>query len=153
MNTELRNIPATEGVRKVGRGEGERFEIAGTQVVWKVKGEDSGYAFSVCELTLAPGDGVPLHSHASAEAFHVLAGAADFFRIVDGEEDWIRCETGELMIVPPNALRAFYNNASEPCRLLGISTPLHQAFFDAVSRADHDRSFASLPFSEVMSVV
>jgi hypothetical protein len=34
-----------------------------------VRGEDSGYAFSICEQTLAPGKGVPMHSHASAEAF------------------------------------------------------------------------------------
>ena len=81
--------------------------------------------------TLAPGEGVSLHSHASAEAFYVLSGTVDFFRLVDGEEDWIRCEAANLVIIPPNALHAFYNKTSEPCRILGISTPLHQAFFDA----------------------
>ena len=29
MNTALQNIPAAEGVRKVGPGEGERFDVAG----------------------------------------------------------------------------------------------------------------------------
>jgi hypothetical protein len=98
MNTLFQSIPTTEGVRKVGPDQGERFDIAGAHLTWKVKGEDSGYAFSICEQTLAPGEGVPLHSHASAEAFYILSGAADFFRLVDGEEDWIRCETGGLMI-------------------------------------------------------
>ena len=91
-----------------------------------------------------PGESVPLHSHASPEAFYVLAGAADFFRIVDGNEDWIRCKTGEFMILPPNSLHAFYNKTSEPCCLLGISTPSHQAFFDAVASADEDEPFAPL---------
>src|SRR5262245_6265675 len=49
---------------------------------------------------------------------------ADFFRVADGEEYWIRCETGRLMILPPNSLHAFYNKTSEPCHLLGISTPV-----------------------------
>jgi quercetin dioxygenase-like cupin family protein len=141
MNTFFQSIPTTEGVRKVGPGEGEQFNIAGAHLTWKVKGEDSGYAFSICEQTLAPGEGVPLHCHPSAEVFYILSGAADFFRLVDGEEDWIRCETGDLMILPPNSLHAFYNKSSEPCSFLGISTQLHQAFFDAVAnRTKTDRS-------------
>jgi len=153
MNTLFQRIPTTEGVRKVGPGEGEKFDIAGAHLTWKAKGEDTGYAFSICEQTLAPGEGVPLHSHASAEAFYVLSGAADFFRLVDGEEDWIRCEGGGLMILPPNSLHAFYNKTPEPCRLLGISTPFHQGFFDAVASVDKNKPFASLPFPEAMRLV
>ena len=57
MNTLFQCIPTTEGVRKVGPGQGERFDIAGAHLTWKVKGEESGYAFSICEQTLAPGKG------------------------------------------------------------------------------------------------
>src|SRR5215831_18037119 len=153
MSVALENIPASEGVRKVAPGGGERFDVAGAHLTWKAKGEDTGYAFSVCEQTLAPGEGVPLHSHPSAEAFYVLSGATDFFRLVRGKEDWIRCETGDLTILPPNSLHAFYNKTSEPCRLLGISTPSHQAFFDAVASADKKESFASVPFPEAMSLI
>ena len=153
MNTLFQNIPTTEGVRKVGPGEGEKFDVAGTHLTWKAKGDDTGFAFSICEQTLAPGEGVPLHSHAAAEVFYVLLGAADFFRVVDGEEDWIRCEEGGLMILPPNSLHAFYNKTSEPCRLLGISTQLHQTFFDAVASSDKNKPFASLPFPEAMRLV
>jgi len=56
MNPTLQSIPATEGARKVAPGEGERFDVAGAHLTWKVKGEDSGYAFSICEQTLAPGE-------------------------------------------------------------------------------------------------
>jgi quercetin dioxygenase-like cupin family protein len=153
MGTVLLNIPSTEGVRKISPGEGESFDIAGAHLTWKVKGEDSAYAFSVCEHRLAPGDGVPLHSHAYPEVFYILHGVADFFRVVDGKEDWFRCETGSTIILPPNALHAFYNKTSEPCRLLGISTQLHQAFFDAVAKADQELSFSALPPSEGMARV
>jgi quercetin dioxygenase-like cupin family protein len=154
MNTNIQSIPATEGVRKVGRGDGEKFDIAGAHLTWKAKGNDTGFAFSICEQTLAPSEGVPLHSHAAPEAFYVLSGAVDFFRVVDGEEDCIRCEAGGLMILPPNARHAFYNGTSEPCRLLGVSTQLHETFFDdAVASADKNMPFASLPFPEAMQLV
>ena len=57
------------------------------------------------------------------------------------------------MNLPPNALHAFCNNTAEPCRVLGISTPLHQAFFDAVADNDKEMPFASLPFSEAMAQI
>ena len=151
MSAALQNILATEGARKVAPEEGERFDVAGAHLIWKVKGEDSGYAFSVCEQTLAPGEGVPLHSHSSPEVFYILEGRADFFRAVDGKEDWIRCEIGSTMILPPNALHAFQNKSSKPCRLLGISTQLHQTFFDAVASADQKEPFLVLPLSEAMA--
>lgn len=153
MSVPLQDIPATEGVRKVAPGEGERFDVAGAHLTWKVKGEDSGYAFSVCELTLAPGEGVPLHSHSSPEVFYILVGQTDFFRIVDGKEDWIHCETGSTMILPPNSLHALCNRSSEPCRVLGISTPLHQTFFDAVATADQKHPFSALTPAEAMARV
>ena len=153
MNPTLQSIPATEGARKVAPGEGERFDVAGAHLTWKVKGEDSGYAFSICEQTLAPGEGVPLHSHSSPEVFYILAGQIDFFRIVDGKEDWFRCETGSAVILPPNSLHALYNRSYEPGRVLGISTQLHQTFFDAVAKADRNEAFSALPFAAAMARV
>jgi hypothetical protein len=29
--------------------------------------------------------------------------SVDFLRIIDAKEDWVRCESGETLIVPPNA--------------------------------------------------
>ena len=138
----FQNIPATEGVRKVGRGEGEKFDIAGAHLTWKAKGEDTEYAFSICEQILGPDEGVPLHSHASAEAFYVLSGAADFFRLVNGNEDWIRCETGELMILPPNSLHAFYHKTSA-VYLASLHAPikLSSTRSPAPTKANHSHLF------------
>ena len=52
MSVALENIPASEGVRKVAPGGGERFDVAGAQLTWKAKGEDSGYAFSIVNRRL-----------------------------------------------------------------------------------------------------
>lgn len=153
MSHLLQTIPTSECARKVEPGDGQRFDVAGAHLTWKVRGEDTGYAFSVCEQDLAPGEGVPLHSHPYAEVFYILDGPVDFFRVVNGKEDWIRCETGSTMILSGNTLHAFCNKASRTCRVLGISTQLHQAFFDAVERADRDLPFSSLPPSDVMTRV
>lgn len=153
MSHLLQTIPSTEGARKVEPRKGQRFDVAGAHLTWKVRGEDTGYAFSVCEQDLAPGEGVPLHSHPYAEVFYILDGPVDFFRVVNGKEDWIRCETGSTMILSGNTLHAFYNKAAKPCRVLGISTQLHQAFFDAVEGADKDLPFSSLSTSDAMARV
>jgi quercetin dioxygenase-like cupin family protein len=153
MNDVFQSIPAVEGVRKVGRDEGESFDVAGAHLVWKVKAEDSAYSFSVNEMALAPGEGVPLHSHTSAECFYVLAGEADFFRLKDVKEDWVRAGAGETMILPPNSLHGFFNRGTSVCRLLGISTAVHQTFFDAVAKADREISFASMAPVDAMGKI
>jgi quercetin dioxygenase-like cupin family protein len=153
MDEALKSIPAVEGVRKVGSGEGERFDIAGAHFTWKVKAEDSAFAFSINELTLAPGEGIPIHSHTSAESFYVLEGAVDFFRVHNGQEDWVHCETNDLIILPPNALHGFYNQGMSVCRVLGVSTGVHQTFFDAVAAADRTSGFATMEPQQAMSQI
>ena len=49
-------IPLGSGLRKVERNEGEKFNVAGARFTWKVKGEETGYAFSVYEQELEPAE-------------------------------------------------------------------------------------------------
>jgi quercetin dioxygenase-like cupin family protein len=153
MSNTFSTIPAVEGVRRVAVGEGDKFDVAGAHLVWKVRAEDSAYNFSVCEMTLAPSEGVPLHSHTSAESFYVIAGVVDFFRLNEGKENWVRCATGDVIILPPNSLHGFYNKGTSVCHLLGISTAVHQTFFDAVAEADRAKSFSTLPPQEAMGQI
>ena len=144
-------IPLGSGLRKVERNEGEKFDVAGVRFAWKVKGEDTGYAFSIYEQELEPGEGVPLHCHAYGEVFYALSGDIDFLRVTDAGEQWITCAAGETIIIPINALHAFYNRTDRPARLLSISTQLHQAFFDAVEETDRADSLASMPAPQAMA--
>ena len=153
MSDVLKMVPAAEGVRKVGRGEGEQFDVAGAHLTWKVKAEDSAFAFSINEMILGPDEGVPAHSHISAESFYVLEGSVEFFRVQDGKEDWVPCSAGDLMILPPNSLHGFYNRTASDCKVLGISTGVHQTFFDAVAKADRASSFANKPINEAMQQI
>ena len=128
MSNSARQIPLGSGLRKVERNGGETFDVADAQFTWKVKGEHTGYAFSIYERELHPGEEVPLHCHAYGEVFYALSGTIDFLRVADAAEEWITCTSGETIIVPTNALHAFYNRTEQPARLLSISTQLHQAF-------------------------
>jgi quercetin dioxygenase-like cupin family protein len=127
-------IPATEGVRKVGRGAGEHFEIANSRFTWKAKAADTGYAFAIYELPLEPTKGVPLHSHAYAEVFYILEGQVDFMRLVADQVEWVSCTPGDTLIVPPNAFHGFANRTDYPARLLSTANLLHQAYFDEAAR-------------------
>jgi quercetin dioxygenase-like cupin family protein len=116
-----------------------------------VKGEDTGYAFSIYEQELEPGEGVPLHCHAHGEVFYVLSGYVDFFQVTGAGEEWITCAGGETIIISTNALHAFYNRTDGPARLLSISTQLHQAFFDAAEQTNQADRWASMPKEQVIS--
>jgi quercetin dioxygenase-like cupin family protein len=150
MNDDFRHIPGGRGLHKVGPHEGHNFDVAGARFSWKVKGDDTGSVFSMYEQVLNPGEGVPLHCHPYAEVFYVLSGTVDYLRVTDDGEEWLACAAGETIVVPINALHAFYNRMAEPARHLSISTQLHQAFFDAVEEADRSHSFADLSDAEVM---
>jgi len=144
-------VPWRNGLRKVGRSEGEVFDLVGARFTWKVKGDDTGFAFSIYEQELAPGEGVPRHCHAYAEAFYVVVGVVHFLRATEKGEDWIACTDGEVIIVPINALHAFYNRTDKLARLLSVSTQLHQAFFDAAQEADRAFAFAAMPHARAMA--
>jgi hypothetical protein len=71
--------------------------------------------------------------------------------VTDAGEEWITCAVGDTIIIPINALHAFYNRTKKPARLLSISTQLHQAFFDAVGEADRADPLASMPRPQAMA--
>lgn len=148
--SNVHEIPLGTGLRIVGAEGGEVFDVAGVRLTWKVKGDETGYAFSMYEQVLKPGDGVPLHCHACGEVFHILGGTVDFLRITADGEEWVACSSGETVIVPINTPHAFYNRTANPARLLSISTQLHQEFLDAVAQAERSGSFADVAREEAL---
>jgi quercetin dioxygenase-like cupin family protein len=75
---DLKTIPASNGVRKLGPGEGGILPVAGVRLTWKARGEDTGYATSMYEMDSPAGKGIPLHSHPYAEVFYGIWGYTDF---------------------------------------------------------------------------
>jgi hypothetical protein len=51
---------------------------------------------------------------------------------------------GDVVVARPGAYHAFINDGDGEARLLSISVPEHQRFFDAVALADRDMPFATM---------
>jgi hypothetical protein len=74
-----------------------------------------------------PGKGIQLHSHPYAEVFYVISGHTDFLRIDEqGQEEWVRCGSGDTLIARANTLHAFHNRTDKPTRFLSSSGYYHE---------------------------
>ena len=130
-NLKLQTIAASNGVKKLGPREGRTVQVGNARLTWKATGADTGYATSLYEMDLAPGTGIPLHSHPYAEIFYVITGHTDFLRIDEhGQEEWVRCGPGDTLVAPINALHAFHNRTDKPSRFISSSVYYHEAVFD-----------------------
>src|ERR1700741_4364934 len=90
-------------------------------------GVDTAYGTTLYEMDLAPGVGIPVHSHPYAEVFHVISGYVDFLRYDDDDiEEWVHCGAGDTLIAGANALHAFHNRTDKPCRFLSASVYYHE---------------------------
>jgi quercetin dioxygenase-like cupin family protein len=128
---KLQTIAASNGVKKVGPGEGRTIQIGNARLTWKATGVDTGYGTSLYEMDLAPSVGIPLHSHPYAEVFYVISGHTDFLRIDEhGEEEWVRCGPGDTLVAPINALHAFHNRTDKPSRFISSSVYYHEVALD-----------------------
>jgi quercetin dioxygenase-like cupin family protein len=129
--TKLKTIPASNGVKKIGSREGRTIQIGNARLTWKASGEDTGYGTSLYEMELAPGVGIPMHSHPYAEVFYVISGHTDFLRFDEhGEEEWVRCGPGDTLVAAVNALHAFHNRTDKPSRFISSSVYYHEVALD-----------------------
>jgi quercetin dioxygenase-like cupin family protein len=128
---KLKTITPSNVVKKIGPKEGRTIQIGNARLTWKASGEDTGYGTSVYEMDLAPGVGIPIHSHPYAEVFYVISGHTDFLRIDEqGQTKWIRCGPGDTLVAPINALHAFHNRTDRPSRFISSSVYYHQVALD-----------------------
>jgi hypothetical protein len=61
-------------VIKNNKAGGPTLDIGPMQLLWRALGENTGYTFSIYEMTVVPGMGIPLHRHPFAEFIYVLEG-------------------------------------------------------------------------------
>jgi quercetin dioxygenase-like cupin family protein len=102
-NAFLREL-SDHNVVKLAKGEGSASQIANLRLIWKARGPETGYQFSIYEMVLQPGVGIPLHKHPYAEFFTVLEGEMSFARLGENEAvEWIKCNVGDSVTAPANA--------------------------------------------------
>jgi quercetin dioxygenase-like cupin family protein len=137
---------------RVKSSAGEHYDIAGAQWTWKVRGSQTNGTFCFFEMSLEPGEGVPLHAHSYPEAFYILEGEVEFYP-GDGNGAMLACAAGDVVLARPEVQHSFFNRSHGKVRLLSISTAAHECFFDAVVAADRERPFASMPPQEIFARV
>jgi hypothetical protein len=72
---EVKTIIANKNVvKKVAPKEGKTIQVGNARLTWKAMGVDTAYGTSLYEMDLAPGVGIPAHSHPYAEIFYVIKG-------------------------------------------------------------------------------
>lgn len=104
------------------------FHLLGNLIRFKASGRDTANAYSLVEVTTAPGAGTPPHTQAGDdEAFLVLEGEYEFMR--DGHV--IEGKPGSFVFIPRGHLHSFRNPGQTPSRMLIINSPggLHERFF------------------------
>jgi quercetin dioxygenase-like cupin family protein len=149
MKVDYSAAPADHNVRKNHRDEGELIVVLGLRMRWRVKAKDRGYAFSVYEIELAPGQGIPLHTHPYPGFFYVLGGSLDFEGMgSDGLKEWVRCREGESVHVPTSAPHGCSNRSDRPARFLATSTYYHEAIFNEVGVSVRPEDQVTAPTAE-----
>ncbi|HYP48684.1 MAG TPA: cupin domain-containing protein [Thermoleophilaceae bacterium] len=123
------------GAFMLGPGEGSTIHgPVGGPLTVKADGRNTNGALTAFENVVAPGEGPPLHKHASEdEAWYVLEGELRF-RL---GEQVSSAPAGTFVFVPRGIEHCFQNSGTGPARILVLFTPAGmERFFER---------FAALP--------
>jgi quercetin dioxygenase-like cupin family protein len=110
--------------------EGEALRVLGETITIKVRGEETGGAYSMIETVAPPGGGPPLHvHHREDESFYVLEGEFEV-RIAD---ETLRVGPGAFLFAPRDIPHTYRNVGDSPGRFVAvISPPGFERFFKEV---------------------
>ena len=106
----------------------------GGSIAFKVRGEDSDGRLLALETVAAPGEGPPLHRHASEdECLLVLEGEMRFL-LDDSLESAPR---GSFVYIPRGVAHTWQNVSDRPARMLVLFAPAGmERFFDGFAAGD-----------------
>ncbi len=114
-----------------GAGSGRTLEVLGEKV--EVRARLAGTRLNVVDVTVPPGGGTPLHSHASPEIYRILSGTLRISRRRGDAIDEVEAAAGDVVTMPANAAHAYRNAGSEPVHFMAIVDDHMLAFFDAAA--------------------
>lgn len=115
-------------------GEGTTYRVAGSPIVLKVRGAETGGRFEITESTLPPGYGsVPAHVHQETDhCFYVVEGELE----VEIAGEVFRGGPGTCMFSPRGVSHTFANPGEAACRYLQVdSGPGRERFFEEIAQA------------------
>jgi quercetin dioxygenase-like cupin family protein len=124
-SSESTERPLVRHIPTVG---GDLLALLGTIIRIKISNRETQGTFCVCEGRLPPNAFVPLHYHRDVEVFLVLKGTLEVMRMTDGKAESLSVATGEMVLIPSNAVHGFRNTSGSHIQLLIIGGPGIEAF-------------------------
>ncbi len=129
----------------VAHGAGAAYWGPGELMTFLVTGEDTGGAFFMTELDIAPGGGTPPHIHTREdETFRLLEGSLT----IQVGDDTITASAGDVAFLPRGIAHSFKNTGAGPAKALVLIAPAGlEGFFAEVFEPAVDRSAPPPPSS------
>ena len=115
-------------VRRIGTSDGDLLSVLGTVTRLKVRSRETLQTFFISEATLPPNAFVPLHYHPDVEVFLVLKGTLEVMHASDGKPEFMPLASGEMALIPSNAVHGFRNTSAGHVHLVLIGGPEIEAF-------------------------
>jgi mannose-6-phosphate isomerase-like protein (cupin superfamily) len=105
----------------IGADEGERVDLGGLGIVWKIEGAAAEGRFSIVHHPLAPRAlAAPLHRHTREDEYsYVLTGTLGALL----GDDVVTAEPGTWVFKPRNQWHTFWNAGDTPCEIIEIISP------------------------------
>ncbi len=124
---------ASDDRSEVRRGESGSYTYLGLSHNILAGAEHTGNRFSVIEMTVQPGAGVPRHDHPEVVfGWYVLAGTVT----VDTDDGPLELFARDFLLDPPGFKHALANRADQPARILVVFAPAGcERFFVAAAEA------------------
>ena len=148
MTTKIQGIPKIDGVRNIsGIAPAVRYQRKPKRYYFDValgsillSGEDTGGAYCLLDMRVAPGKGVPRHTHTREdEALFVLSGELE----ANVGDEIFTLRAGETLIAPRNIPHQLCNSGNVPNHYLIMFSPAgFEEFLKATSVPAPDNAFA-----------
>lgn len=129
----------------VQAGQGRSYYFGQDLYTFKAIGEETGEAYALCEVIVAPQGGTPPHRHSREnESFYVQAGEIEF----QLEDQTLIATTGTFLHSPKGQLHRFTNTTFAPAKLLIWVTPAgFERFMAEVGKAVNGPVTPGVPLS------
>ena len=138
-------LPQQNQVKHVPAGAGAAYWGPGELMTFLITGEETGGAFFMAEICVAPGGGTPPHiHHRDDESFHLLEGTLT----IQVGGNTINASAGDFAFLPRGIAHSFKNTSDGYAKVLVLTTPAGlEGFFAEVFEPAADRSAAPPPAS------
>ncbi|OUL36073.1 cupin [Nostoc sp. T09] len=104
----------------VQSGEGRSYYFGQDLYTFKAIGEETGEAYALCEVIVAPSGGTPPHRHTREnESFYVQDGEIEF----QLDDRTLVATAGTFLHSPKGQLHRFTNTTATPAKILVWVTP------------------------------